>query len=490
MKCHYLRLTSSTLLLSLLLFSPVPARVVHVGSNPAADFNAIRAAIDDSQDGDIVIVMPGVYQGDGNRDIDFMGKAITVRSADPNDLGVVAATTIDCEGTETNPHRGFILQGDETQDMTVAGLTITNGYAGLGGAIYSYGSNLILRKCVIVGNTAKRGGGLYVDGGSQSASIENCIIAGNQAVADIGGGIYLSCLSARDGYLSYPTIRNCTIAENRARRNGGGLYAISGCFITLENTIIWHNSADWDVSLGMSNIADSANPCCLVSYSNVQGGPAGIRAYYRVVWETGNIEEKPLFAAPVYWDANGTRDNVNDDIFVTGDYHLKSQAGRWDLATESWVTDDLTSPCIDAGDPAIGFGQELATAPNDPNGLWSENTRINMGAYGGTAEASLAPVGFSSLVAAWNPEPEDSALIRSDKVVLSWRAMFSASCDVFFGPNEPEQMQYQGRQIETSFDPGRLAYEKTYYWRVDEIGQFGSIKGEVWHFRTRRRSIR
>jgi hypothetical protein len=66
---------------------------------------------------------------------------------------------------------------------------------------------------------------------------------------------------------------------------------------------------------------------------------------------------------------------------VFGDYHLKSQAGRWDPAGQSWVPDEVTSPCIDAGDPNSPAGAEP-----EPNG-----GRVNMGAYGGTGEASKSP---------------------------------------------------------------------------------------------------
>jgi hypothetical protein len=98
----------------------------------------------------------------------------------------------------------------------------------------------------------------------------------------------------------------------------------------------------------------------------------------RFLWGSGNLDEDPCFADPGYWDPNGTVDDPNDDFFVEGDYHLKSQAGRWDPVNQRWVNDDATSPCIDAGDPNGPVGEEPF-----PNG-----GRINMGAYGGTDKAS------------------------------------------------------------------------------------------------------
>ncbi len=80
------------------------------------------------QSNDEVIVAQGIYQGVGNRDLDFSGKNITVRSSNPENLGVVAATIIDCQGNETNPHRGFIFHSGEGADAVVAGFTIKNGF--------------------------------------------------------------------------------------------------------------------------------------------------------------------------------------------------------------------------------------------------------------------------------------------------------------------------------------------------------------------------
>ncbi|MHC5082632.1 MAG: hypothetical protein ACYTET_01655 [Planctomycetota bacterium] len=70
------------------------------------------------------------------------------------------------------------------------------------------------------------------------------------------------------------------------------------------------------------------------------------------------------------------------------DFHLKSEAGRWDMTSGQWVTDEVTSRCIDAGDPADAIGSE----PN-PNGAV-----INAGAYGGTNEASKSTSGVIAAV--------------------------------------------------------------------------------------------
>ncbi|UCG49101.1 MAG: hypothetical protein JSU94_04830, partial [Phycisphaerales bacterium] len=91
----------------------------------------------------------------------------------------------------------------------------------------------------------------------------------------------------------------------------------------------------------------------------------------------------PCFVDIGHWDDNGTPEGTWDDFYVSGDYHLKSQAGRYDPNTQRWLSDDVTSPCIDAGDPMSPIGHE----PFPNGGI------VNMGAYGGTAEASKSYFG-------------------------------------------------------------------------------------------------
>ncbi len=484
---------------AVVLVMPCQARLITVDDDGPADFSSIQAAIDDANDFDVVVIQPGRYAGTSNRDISFSGKVITVRSSDPNDPNVVAATVIDCQGTMLDQHRGFRFNNGEDANSVLDGLTITNGYISdfeaHGGAILCSASAPTIRRCSISGNFVSSGSGgavycqynaaplieacsinrnhAYANGGgicvasgrttivdctitenaaefegggiftSSETSIDRCVIDLNEAggivcdwasVVDVnqcdvsgnlpydgsvgggitcrgtatvtrstivantarsdwfrgssgggitcaGGTIALSnCLIVGNRSLSGPgrfgelTPGNggaitcsggsvaatfCTIADNLAQEWGGGLY-VEWADTTINNCIVWANAPDQ---------ANGWPPT--VSYSDVKSG-----------WtELGNIDADPQFVAEGYWHDNGTPEDANDDSWTDGDYHLKSQAGRWNPMDKDWLQDASTSPCIDAANP----GCPPATEPL-PNG-----NRANMGAYGRTPQASLSP---------------------------------------------------------------------------------------------------
>jgi parallel beta-helix repeat protein len=217
----------SLLFACLLLAIPCSARIITVDDDGPADFNNIQAAINDANDGDIVEVLTGIYTGDDNRDIDYLGKVITVRSTDPNDPCMVAATVIDCNHSES----GFSFNSGEEVNSILDGFTIINGY-GLGGGIYCWGASPTITNCTI-SNGWGNGGGIYCSGGG-SPTITNCTITGNTAQTGHGGGrgggIY--CLSGS------PVITDCSIMYNTAKNDGGGIYSydssprITNCTIT------------------------------------------------------------------------------------------------------------------------------------------------------------------------------------------------------------------------------------------------------------------
>jgi len=181
------------------------------------DFDNIQAAIDDANDGDMILVSIGTYRGQGNRDINFAGKAITVTGVDPEDPYIVAATVIDCESAG----RGFSFHSGEDANSVLAGLTITDGSADRGGAIRILTAGPTISNCIITGNTATSCGG-GIDGGG--GVIANCTITGNTATVD-GGGVYM-----RPGL-----IVGCTISDNWAGQNGGGIAEcsqVAACLIS------------------------------------------------------------------------------------------------------------------------------------------------------------------------------------------------------------------------------------------------------------------
>jgi hypothetical protein len=83
---------------------------------------------------------------------------------------------------------------------------------------------------------------------------------------------------------------------------------------------------------------------------------------------------------------------------------------------------------------------------------------------------------------AFNPSPADSASNVAINAILSWSpGAGAASHNVYFGTTNPPASQ--GNQSGTTFNPGMLANNKTYYWRIDEVGS-GTVTGDLWSFTT------
>ncbi len=387
------------------------ARTIRVANDGSADYTTIQAAIDASVDGDTVLVAPSTYTGHGNRDIDFNRKAITVRSENGPRTCIIK-----CEASRNDCHRGFYFHSGEDANAVVQGFTVTGGYTSdsyaelhpYGGGIYCNNASPRIADCIVTGNVAPWGGGGIAMIDSNSVMI-GCVVSNNvtnstgMGLGYGGGGSIcnghprlLNCLitgnvSSNGGGgircdRSNVTLSNCTICDNRTNGLGGAITCTAG----QGNKVIFNDSILWgnESKDGIANQIHLGNTILgavqlEMNYCVVQGGDESVKAPRGyVVGSWTDID--PQFADPGYWDRNGTTDNRRwDDFWVGGDHHLKSQAGRWDPNSGSWVQDDVTSPCIDAGDPNSPIGDEPF-----PNG-----GRINMGAYGGTAEASKSYFG-------------------------------------------------------------------------------------------------
>jgi len=449
------------------------------------------------------VTLKGGYAGFGQpdpnaRDIELYETILSgdlESNDDVNDIDVL--DPCDLLNRPSRAENSYHVSNGSRTDATAVmdGLIITGGNANLmkippgphdkGGGMYNDSGNPTLIHCTFSNNGAYYGGAMYngcfntcirppcpgpCQGGSPT--LTNSIFSNNSAGL-YGGGMF--------NYNSSSTLISCIFSRNSAEWRGSGMFNAYNN-PTVINCILWDNSD--------SQIEGPTS----VIYSNIEGGWPGV----------GNIDADPCFVAVGYWDPNGTPADANDDYFVEGDYHLKSQAGRWDPVGKQWVKDKVTSPCIDAGDPRSPIGYEPF-----PNG-----GRINMGAYGGTAEASKSYFGkppcevivagdvngdcrvdyldaalmfgnwldTRALVAAC-PNPPDGAVGIRTNPVLSWEAGIGAtSHDVYFGTSSPGT--FQRNQTETTFTPGRLSETTTYYWRIDEVSARGKTIGNVWQFAT------
>ncbi len=232
----------------------------------------------------------------------------------------------------------------------ITGNVITNNTAAAnGGAIFG-GSGEVTGNLIVGNKSGSLGGGVYVHGGA----ISHNIVAGNQAQY---GGAMDDCTAG---------IYNNTIVGNRALEGA----ALSYCTGYIKNNIIAFNNAG-DTG-GIKGLSSSSYNSFWENAGGHFGGGASAGA--------GDVERDPCFAEVGYWDPNGTPGNPADDFWVDGDYHLLSQAGRWNPHIEIWVYDSVTSACIDAGDPNSNWMGEY----------WPHGGRINAGRYGDTAEASMS----------------------------------------------------------------------------------------------------
>lgn len=323
----------------------------------AHPFDMIQEAIDVAQDGHTVLVETGLYTGPDAwicGQTNFLGKNITVTSTDPTDWTIVNDTII----------TGIVeFGGTEDVNCTLTGFAIRDlAY----GAIYGNDTHATISYCNISGNGPCRATVIEDCDGT----ISNCLITDNTTFAICG--VYPVVFGCNG------LIKNCTIANNVS-----GVSDWYGGTITMENCIVYNNEGP--------QVSAYDGGTLNISYCCVQDGLEGIDCNGTVNWGLGNIDADPCFVRLGYWD---------DLQLADGDYHLRSEGWRWDVGftPPRWGYDYVTSRCADAGNPGSILRDEVMTVlPEDPNNVWGINVRMNMGAYGGTAEASMPPPGCALL---------------------------------------------------------------------------------------------
>ncbi|MBD3349511.1 MAG: hypothetical protein GF400_10015 [Candidatus Eisenbacteria bacterium] len=200
---------------AVLMVISFPAAPVHaqdtlyvdvLGSTP---YQTIQSAIDASDDGDWIVVLPGTYSGDGNTDIRFYERNLVVISENDDPTEVV----IDCGGQD----RAFNLTFGYTDDTSyIAGITIRNGWARAhpddgGGAILCQGASPNIGNCIFEYCEANGGGAIKLQ--NSSAWVYGSTFRHN--TAEMGGALHAAYGECK--------ITGCTFHDIEATDRGGAL---------------------------------------------------------------------------------------------------------------------------------------------------------------------------------------------------------------------------------------------------------------------------
>ncbi|MCD4769137.1 MAG: right-handed parallel beta-helix repeat-containing protein [Bacteroidales bacterium] len=391
------------------------------------DYPTIQAGIDAALTGDTVLIADGEYSGNGNVNISFQGKAITVTSENGP-----SGCIINC----ANADRGFIFNSDEMSNSMLNGIKIRNGRAALGGGVLIENASPVIQACEVIQCSATfSGGGIYSDGGSPdiidtvisnnrvtnddsssgagmyaangAPQFMGCLISQNSTLGDnygTGGGIHLqNCTQAgftdceitnnhTNGSLvdggggifvkGTATFTNCLISNNTCVLQGGGLW----CFfagVQLLSTTIANNDSDMDIGDGI----DISNSTLTIlnsivkrnDYEDITSYESSISATYSNLPDnipgTGNISENPGFVSGpdgAYYLKQIYAGQQEDSLCVNAGSALSSQV-CYDLNGSVVCMDQLTTRTdhgmdIDTVDMGYHYGEavEIPTPTPEP----------------------------------------------------------------------------------------------------------------------------
>ena len=251
------------------------------------DFDTIQDAIDAAEEGDTVLVHPGVY----NENVNFRDRNLTLASLflTTGDDAYIDSTVIDGGGNGITVN----IRNGQSEETVVSGLTIRNGAANYGAGIYINGTTPTLDHLVVTSNTAAR----------------------------FGGGIYAT-------HDAHPTLSHITISGNTGEIGNGGIHIYDNSSAVFVNSILYGN-------------APPALPGGLtVTYSDVEGGIGGAG---NIEGGTLNYQGVPEFAAPGKGDYHigplsaALDTGVDAGIATDGDGESRPYGDGYDLgADEYW----------------------------------------------------------------------------------------------------------------------------------------------------------
>ena len=297
--------------------SLVQARTYVVNSDGTGDFPSIQAAINAAAAGDTVALSDGVFMGDGNRDVTFLGKALVLRSQSGNPAGCV----VDAQGSANDQHRVFAFMNGEGPGTVLDGITIR------GGCLVTWdrtgprdsrsrppdGRPTGARDCGAGSGPTRSvsGGGLFC-AANAGPTIRNCVITGNKAEKGSGLGV---APGARGNICADPLFCDPDSSELYISRESPCARPNTGCDVIGA----WGVGCERPVAAVAGRptpsgllLAASPNPfdkCAEISVFVRSGGPTAIPAVE--VYDLGGRLVRTLYPAPSAPGPAGGLDQTN-----------------------------------------------------------------------------------------------------------------------------------------------------------------------------------
>jgi hypothetical protein len=301
------------------------------GSGTKSDpYCYIQDAIDAAVDTDEIIVAPGTYVAL----INFLGKAITLRSSDGPQVTIISAPPVIGQLTVVSCVSG------EGPDTVLDGFTIEFGRASYGGGMRNTNSSPTITRCIFRDNITTWGsgcqcpaecphpGGAAMHNHSSSPTLIGCLFVSNEGInnvcgfcQDIGGTI---CAGPSHGIVH--TSGGTALLVNCGFTGNAGV-VVSGSGV-LINCIVWGD--------GLGNPGSSV----AASFSNIEGGWPGI----------GNIDADPLFVDP---DNSDFRLQAGSPCIDAGHNNAIAELADTDLDGNPRFADDPDLTDIGCGLPVV-----------------------------------------------------------------------------------------------------------------------------------------
>ncbi|NLC52054.1 MAG: hypothetical protein GX764_07125 [Firmicutes bacterium] len=343
------------------------------------------------------------------------------------------------------------------------------------GAVEPSDTELLIDRCCFLDNKAGReGGGIYLQG-VPLLKLTRTFVYGNEA-GDRGGAIYLySCAEA--------SMQGVHFQDNKAGNYGGALQSI-GSSIQLQNSLFVGNRAEQYSGGAIRSYEDSSLQIVNCTIAENSSGSIGDGIYFRC----DDLKTLQIISSIVCNEIKKSNEssaeayalytclkNTDDDF--AGEGNIFDNPQFIDPLNGNWQLNE-GSPCIDQGILMEEDGH-LGRDAFRPPGLGGE--QADMGAFGGPGNV----IWLASEPTA--PSPSDGVEGLSLEVQLSWEAEGADSYDLYLwesGGDQQEPLLIKEKLGENCFLLSELSEGKTYCWQVIARNKYGARPGPLWCFKT------